>query len=443
MSSGERIHFQSPSGKEYINKQREKYRGETDIKFSCLDFTFSFENEKEKLACMNAISDCFLGHGHSIVSFEDCRFLSPPRNVTLSVSGKERLNDSSRIIRSMQFQSCIFVEPTCSFQNNCSYTLKHCQLQILLIGDNCACVNVSGDKETRCKINTINHYSKKSELYLQYLECEDINIGKYTPKNNENSPKTSLFSKKIVISDTYSTNISINHSRILSESFSIQLCNIYRFVMMNPEFTYPPKIMKNNFLGRLFINTENLPDNTVFSGNEFFIRDSHEALQNFRLLRAFMSKLEDHTQEAEFHALELETRSNLKDTKTIDRLFLNAYRTVSGFGLSLTRPLYTLAGIWCVWSFIYSWLVYAASDLPTQSPLYPILSERYLHKFTGLQMVAPFAMWSKPNLIPEEMVCALETFPILFQPFIFLQTVATLATVALFLMAFRKKFRMS
>ncbi len=168
-----------------------------------------------------------------------------------------------------------------------------------------------------------------------------------------------------------------------------------------------------------------------------------ELEQSYRTLKRAMADLHARNEETDFFALEMECRRQRGSVPWFERLAATAYKHLSDYGRSIVRPLLWLGGL-----MVFAFLFYAVLFywIAAEMPDWPRRHLPAIFEFTLEQMFSPFKIWWPPaagKSNPEAArIVLLEYYPPLVKIFASLQSLFTIALLALFLLALRRRFKM-
>lgn len=190
------------------------------------------------------------------------------------------------------------------------------------------------------------------------------------------------------------------------------------------KFIEPPK----------FHNAELHPD-TDFSNTTFPTEPpSEDSARAYRVLKLAMEETRARDDEANFHAYELEIRRKLDSTSFTVKLFSYLYMIGSDYGRKINRPIIVLALTIVAFGLIY---LYLSGPIHKTNILNSI-------QFSFLQVVRPFWV-TIPGVeatFGEWTNSMLSEHPILLRTLTTLQSIICLSSLALFVLAVRRKFRL-
>jgi len=192
------------------------------------------------------------------------------------------------------------------------------------------------------------------------------------------------------------------------------------------------------FLDSIFIraplfHNARLHQNTDFRGAIFQDKESREAPPAYRTLKIAMGEVRSRHDEADFYAYELESILNQSDTSFSDKFFIHLYCAISDYGRSTFRSLGWLLGLNGILTFLYYLMLIEFNE--------KIFHWQYTYRFSIQQIVKPFSIWTKKGL-PD--VCMVGCSKLVwFEFFATVQSIASIAFIALFLLAVRRKFRLN
>ncbi len=158
----------------------------------------------------------------------------------------------------------------------------------------------------------------------------------------------------------------------------------------------------------------------------------------YRTLKLFMQEKRAHNEEGLFFALELECRRLQSTVPLFERWFATLYKGFSGYGESLTRPIFLWLLTQAMFGFVYGWCIAHSNEPEWQD----------VARFTLEQSVRPFAIWSERYRSAYEQsggwianYLGQETFPFL-ELIASVQAIISLSLIFLFFLALRRRFRM-
>ena len=175
-----------------------------------------------------------------------------------------------------------------------------------------------------------------------------------------------------------------------------------------------------------------LPHAILFDKSKFLSRKGIHDAAKYSFLKQHMEKIRDYRAQQIFFALEQESLSNDSSTPFLTRLASKAYKELTNYGTSFVEPL-----VYFVMLQLSALLFYIVFSTRESSGVLQSISDSL--KVTFMQILKPFSkvwdqafMWSDKPL----MDIFLTTLGII-------HFVGTIALTALFLLAVRRKFKLS
>lgn len=179
-----------------------------------------------------------------------------------------------------------------------------------------------------------------------------------------------------------------------------------------------------------------LHQDTDFTDAKFPDTSSEHAARAYRTLKLAMGDVRARNEEAFFYALEQESLRKLKSTPWPVKFAAGLYKFTSDYGRSFVRPLVLLVVVFVFFAAEYS--ILADAHTP------PGLGESTL--FSIDQMVRPFKALSigyDDGEAPKLVLRLFKEYPVWVRLLSFVQTVFSLGLLTLFILAVRRRFKLS
>ena len=175
-----------------------------------------------------------------------------------------------------------------------------------------------------------------------------------------------------------------------------------------------------------------LHQDTRFDGTQFRDRkgtDEVDAAMAYRTLKLAMANVRATDEEARFHALEQQSLRLKPDTPRLVRLFSRLYEMTADYGQSLALPIFWLSSVFFIFFLLYAWVGGPVMWHEAGS----------IWSFALQQVFQPFAAF-RTNAI--SLILARQS-PLSLACIAAVHSLLTFAFLALFLLALRRRFRLT
>ena len=177
-----------------------------------------------------------------------------------------------------------------------------------------------------------------------------------------------------------------------------------------------------------------------FDRCQFLDVRSKNAVRYYRALKLAMGLQRSTAEEAKFYALEQRSRFYHPDTRFNEIIVSFIYSLTSDYGRSIIRPVLVLLGITIFFFGLYLFETFRINDFVSPSNFWTNFAETL--QFTISQVVKPFNVWSKTGIETIIQIAGRECV-LTLQLQSLMQSLLTIIPVTLFILAIRRRFRMS
>ena len=176
-----------------------------------------------------------------------------------------------------------------------------------------------------------------------------------------------------------------------------------------------------------------LHQDTMWLGAEFMDKESPHAARAYRTLKLAMEQIRSRDEEAMFYAYEQQSRRRQPHTQWIIKVTSWFYEITSDYGRSVELPFVWL--IASLWFFVYAYaLLWPYSLLPVDTDPKSI-------DFAFQQLVRPFSVWGREGIPVANLLSWRELITLRLTAT--LHSILSLTFITLFLLAIRRRFKLS
>lgn len=210
--------------------------------------------------------------------------------------------------------------------------------------------------------------------------------------------------------------------------------NFYKkAVFINAQFDSSTVFSNSLFKAAPEFHDAKLHQGSDFRGTTFKDKTSRGAPSAYRTLKLAMGNVQSRKEEMDFYALEQESIRKQPDTPLSDNIFSTLYLLFSDYGRSFVRPLAWLLGIiaWFIPFYGVLLLIFAK----------PVEQYPFIIQFAIEQVIRPFNIWTTKGA--EKITALADGYTLLFQCIASVQSLLSISLITLFLLAVRRRFKLS